>query len=412
MNIIKKWRSISFVYKMIGALILGAIAGLVFGENVKTISWIGTLFVKLLQMGALPLIFFSLIAGIASMDDPKLFGRIGIGIMIYYTLTTAFAALVGIVITNIVKPGLSITLTEGFSADQVGEMTPIGETLLGMIPTNIFAALSSGTLVSCIVFGTFVGIAIVLMKNNEYKNTLRKGLNAIADLMLRVVEIVLGLAPFGVFSLIANTIATNGASVAGFLASYAVTIYLSLLIMFIIYIVVVYIFTKITPIKFLKKALPSFITAGTTCSSLASMPVNLKSAESFGLQREIYGFTIPLGAQINKDGTAILITSAVLAAGQAAGMSLDIGQLIQLLITVLIITTGIAGVPGGTIVLLTLFSTTFGFPVEVAAIIMGAFPIFEMGITASNIVGDLAGTVVVAYPSSKDTEDYKKAMAE
>lgn len=411
MNIVKKWRSISFVYKMIGALILGAIAGLIFGEKVSSIAWIGTLFVKLLQMGALPLIFFSLIAGIASMDDPKLFGRVGIGIMAYYILTTALAAFVGIVVTNIIKPGLSINLTEGFSTDQIGEITPIGETLLDMIPTNIFAALSSGTLVACIVFGTFVGIAIVLMKNDEHKETLRKGLNAIADVMLKVVEIVLGLAPFGVFSLIANTIATNGASVAGFLAKYALTIYASLLSMVTVYIIAVYILTKITPAKFLKRALPSFITAGTTCSSLASMPVNLKSAESFGIKREIYGFTIPLGAQINKDGTAILITSAVLAAGQAAGMSLDLGTLLQLLLTVLIITTGIAGVPGGTIVLLTLFSTTFGFPVEVAAIIMGAFPIFEMGITASNIVGDLAGTVIVAYPSSKDTEDFKKAMS-
>lgn len=407
----KKWRDISFIYKMLGALILGLICGLIFGEKISCIKWIGTLFTNLLQMAALPLIFFSLISGVASLDDPQLLGRIGLKIMAYYILTTLFAAVFGSFITTVFAPGSGLTLTAGYEAAEVGEMTAIGDTLLSMIPTNIFSALSSGTLVGAIVFGTFAGIAIVLMKDKEAQQRLRTGLKDLADLLLRLVEMILGLAPFGVFALIANTVGTNGAEVMGFIAKYTVTIYSCLLFMVVLYIVLVFLFTHITPIQFLRRALPSFITAFSTCSSLASMPMNLKCAENFGLPRKIYGFTIPLGAQINKDGTAILITSACLAAGQAAGMSMGLGQMAQMVITVLIITTGIAGVPGGTIVLLTLFSTTFGFPTEVAAIIMGAFAIIEMGITASNIIGDLAGTVIVAYPECKDSEEFKTAMA-
>ncbi len=410
-GVVKKWREIPFVYKMLGALVLGVIAGLVFGERVTVISWIGTLFIRLLQMAAMPLIFFSLISGVASLDDPQLLGKIGIKIMVYYISTTLIAAIVGCVAATLISPGSSLVLSGAFSADEAGQMTSIGETLLSMIPTNIFEALSSGTLVAAIVFGTFAGIGIVLMKDREAQIRLRNGVKDIADMLLRIVEMIMGLAPFGVFALIANTVGTNGSNVIGFIGKYVLTLYSCLIFMVLLYNVVIFLFTRIGPVKFMKKAAPSFITAFSTCSSLASMPVNLKTAESFGLPRKIYGFTIPLGAQINKDGTAILITTSCLAAGQAAGMVLGLGELAQMIITVLIITTGIAGVPGGTVVLLTLFSTTFGFPTEVAAVIMGAFAIMEMGITASNIVGDLAGTVVVSYPECKDTEEFKKAMS-
>lgn len=405
----KKWREIPLMYKMLGALILGLIAGLVFKEKVVYIQFIGTLFMKLLQMAALPLIFFSLIAGIAALDDPKLLGRIGLKIMIYYVGTTVFAATIGYLGATLFKPGIGLELTSDYVAEEA-VMSPIMDTLLGMIPTNIFGALSSGTLVAAIVFGTFAGIAIVLLKDSEVKRRLRQGLQDISEMLQRMVEMVMGLAPFGVFALIANTVGSNGSTVIGFLAKYAGTLYACLLVMVILYTCLILLFTHISPGKFLKKALPSFITAGSTCSSLASMPMNLKTAASFGLPRDIYGFTIPLGAQINKDGTAILITTACIAAGQAAGMTMELGEVIQLIATVLIITTGIAGVAGGTVVLLTLFTTTFGFPSEVAAIIMGGFAILEMGITASNIVGDLAGTVIVAYPECKDSEEFKEAM--
>lgn len=410
MTIIKKWKSINFVYKMLGALFLGFIFGLIFKEKITCIAWIGTLFVKLLQMAALPLIFFSLIAGIASLDDPQLLGKVGLKIMLYYILTTAFAACVGVVITTLVSPGTSLILSADAVTAETGEMTSIGDTLLGMIPTNIFSALSSGTLVAAIIFGSFFGIAIVLMKDKEAQARLQTGIKDIADALLRLVEIVLGLAPFGVFALIANTVGTNGAQVVGFLAKYALTIYLGIAIMLIIYIILVTILTKIKPGRFVSKAMPAFITAFSTCSSLASMPMNLECANNMKLPRNISSFTIPLGAQINKDGTAILITSAVLAASQASGVSMTLGNLIQLVVTVLIITTGIAGVPGGTIVLLTLFTTMFNLPSEVAAIIMGAFAIIEMPITGSNIIGDLAGTAIVCYPECKDDEEFKTLM--
>lgn len=409
---VKKWRSIPFVYKMLGALVLGAVTGFIFGERVTAIAWIGTLFMRLLQMAAMPLIFFSLIAGVASLDDPQLLGKVGLKIMCYYILTTLFAATIGCLSAMIFSPGSSLVLTNTAVEEGAGEMTSIGTTLLEMIPTNIFESLASGTLVAAIVFGTFAGIGIVLMKDKEAQVRLRNGVKDIADMLLRVVEMIMGLAPFGVFALIANTVGTNGSNVIGFIGKYIVTLYSCLIFMVILYNVVVFIFTRITPGKFMKKALPSFITSFSTCSSLASMPVNLKTAESFGLPRKIYGFTIPLGAQINKDGTAILITTSCLAAGQAIGMTLGVGEMIQMIVTVLIITTGIAGVPGGTVVLLTLFSTTFGFPTEVAAVIMGAFAIMEMGITASNIVGDLAGTIIVSYPECKNTEEFKRAMSQ
>jgi Na+/H+-dicarboxylate symporter len=342
----------------------------------------------------LPLIIVNLIAGIASLDDPKVFGRIGFRIIVYYALTTAVAIVLGLAAGYLFEPGSGFVL-EGKYDGVVEKIPSLGETLLGLLPVNVFAALSSGRFDQIVVFSAFLGVAILFL-GREDRLALSRGFNLLARLFNKLVGIVMGYAPIGVFALIAGVTGKYGSSLFGFVAKYLGATYAAVGFQLVIYLVLLLLFARISPIQFLKKASPLIITTISTCSSLASVPVSLNCADDLGVPRSVSSFTIPLGSQINKDGNGIMLALAFLFAAQAVKAPLSSGVLINMLFIGLILTTGAGGVPGGGIVSIAIVLDAFGLPLEVIGLISGIFALMDMGLTTMNCLGDLVGTVIVA----------------
>ncbi len=395
MRIVKAYRNIPFVFKMIAGLVIGIIVGLIFGERATALAPLGTLFIRLLMMAAMPLIFLNIIYAVAGLNDPKLLGRIGLKIVAYYLATTFLAALAGIVAARLLNPGAYIVLEGTYSADTTAAVPSIVTTLVEMVPKNIFAALSDGNLASAIVFATFFGVAVIFLKDKAAQSRLLDALNTLTQVMFQIVKFVLGVAPFGVLALVAGTIGSYGGALVSFLLRFLAVVALACVIMMAIYTLSVAVLGKTNPFTFLKAVFPSIVTAFSTASSMASVPVNLDSAKRLGVREKIFGFTIPLGAQINKDGLTLLLSAACVAAGQAISGSYGIGTIFSMVLMAVLLTFGAGGVPGGSIVLITLMVETFGFPAEVAGLIAGIFAPIEMLICVPNVVGDLAGTVIV-----------------
>jgi Na+/H+-dicarboxylate symporter len=395
MSLFSRYNKISLLTKLLFAMILGVAAGAALGPSVAVIQPLGSIFLNLLRMAALPLIIVNLIAGIASLDDPKTFGRIGVKVLVYYILTTAMAIVFGLVAGYLFKPGVGFIL-EGKYEGAIEKIPSLGNTILGLLPVNIFTALADGRFDQIVVFSAFLGVAVLFL-GREDRIALSHGFNLLARLFNKLVGIVMGYAPIGVFALIAGITGKYGSSLFGVVAKYLGATYAAIAFQFVVYLVVLLLFAKMPPARFLKKASPLIITTISTCSSLASVPVGLGCADDLGVPRSVSSFTIPLGSQINKDGNGIMLALAFLFAAQALGAPLSLGVLINMMFIALILTTGAGGVPGGGIVSIAIVLDAFGLPIEVIGLISGIFALMDMGLTTMNCLGDLVGTVVVAH---------------
>jgi Na+/H+-dicarboxylate symporter len=394
-SLVSRYKKIPLLTKLLFAMILGIVVGAVWGPSTAAIQPLGTIFLNLLRMAALPLIIVNLIAGITSLDDPKMFGRIGVKILVYYTLTTALAIVFGLAAGYLFEPGAGFVL-EGKYEGVIEKIPSLGNTILGLLPVNVFAALSSGRFDQIVVFSAFLGVAVLFL-GKEDRAALNRGFNLLARLFNKLVSIVMGYAPIGVFALIAVTTGKYGSSLFGTVAKYLGATYAAVAFQIVVYFILLLLFAKLSPVRFLKKASPLIITTISTCSSLASVPVSLGCADDLGVSRSVSSFTIPLGSQINKDGNGIMLALAFLFAAQAADAPLSSGVLANMLFIALILTTGAGGVPGGGIVSIAIVLDAFGLPLEVIGLISGIFALMDMGLTTMNCLGDLVGTVIVAH---------------
>lgn len=399
MSLWQNYKKVPLLTKLLVAMILGVFLGIVFGPSITVIKPFGTVFLNLLKMAALPLVVVNLIAGIASLDDPKSFGRVGGKIMVYYFATTAVAIVIGLTVGFLFKPGVGFQLTGSYDGT-VQTIPSIGETLINLIPSNIFAALSNGSFDQIVVFSAFVGVAILFLPK-EQKDPIVKGISALASLFNKLVGIIMGYAPIGVCALLACTVGTYGAELFGFLAKYLGASYSAVLVHICVYLFLLFIFTKRNPITFLKKASPLMVTTLSTSSSLACVPVNMQCADDLGVSRKVSGFTIPLGSQINKDGNGIMLAITFLFAAQCAGADTSIATLLRVILISLILTTGAGGVPGGGIVSIAIVVDAFGLPLEVVALVSGIFTLIDVVYTTMNCLGDLVGTVIVDHSEKK-----------
>jgi len=393
MGLWEKYKSTSLFKKIFIALILGALAGAIFGEKILIISPLGKIFVNLLRMAALPLIFVNLIAGISSMSDTKILGRVGGKIFIYYLFTTIFALIVGLVTAAILKPGVGFELQGEFTA-AIEKVPTLGDTIVELLPRNVFAAFSSGRVDQIIIFALFIGIAILFLKNDQ-KTYLSNLFENLASVFRKLIWIVMGYAPIGVFALIASTVGRYGSQLVGFVTKYVAATYISVIVMFIVYTILVMVFAKMSPRKFYKAAGPVIVTTLSTSSSMATIPITLIAADNLDVPKSVSSFTIPLGAQMNKDGNGIMLAISFLAVSQAVGVPIPFGVLLKVIFLGLILTTGSGGVPGGGIVTIAIIVDAFGLPLELIGVIAGIFGIIDMGLTTANCFGDLVGTTIV-----------------
>jgi len=412
-NLLMKWKNISILGKIGIAFILGIIAGFLFGPSIEMIKPIGTLFIRLLQMLVFPLIFFSIVGGVASISDTKKMARIGLKAVIYFMLTTAFAIIIGLVFANVLKPGAGTSLSiEGLKVDATKAPSMV-DTLLNMVPTNPFSAFANGQILPVIVFAVFFGLCIVTLKNRDYANKITKGFEILTDIMTRMTEIVIGFAPYGVFALIATVVGTQGMDVLIPLSKLLLTYYAAIFVHLLLVqgLILVRLMAGLSPIKFFKNFMPALTFGCVTDSSNATLPVSMRCAqENMGISKSISSFVQPLGATINMDGGAIYQGMVSVFVAQILGVDLTIGQQLAILFTALLASVGTAGVPGASLIMLSMTLTSVGLPIEGIGIVAGVDRLLAIARILPNIAGDAAVALVIAKQEKElDVETFNNS---
>ena len=369
---------------------------------------IGQVFIRLMQMLVVPLVFFSIADGCRNLGDTETLGKVGVRIVVFYICTTALAIFLSLVLANIINPGKGMNMSLGANEFEVdgGEEFSLSKTILNFVPTNPIGALANGEMIQIIIFAVIVGLLIASMEDRLI--TLGNVVTEMNDLMMGMTMWVMKLAPIGVFFLISRTFASLGYDVIISMLSYMATVLGGLIVQLIlVYMLMLTVFTRVNPINFLKKFAPVMTFAFSTASSNATVPVNIKTLEEMGVDRKISSFTIPLGATINMDGTAIMQGVAVVFIANAYNIELTAADFATVILTATIASVGTAGIPSVGLITLSMVLQSVGLPVEGIAMIMGIDRILDMARSAINISGDATGTIIVANSvGSFDKEKY------
>ena len=359
---------------------------------------VGQGFIRLMQMLVVPLVFCSLICGSMAIGDTKTLGKVGIKTVLFYLFTTAVAVVTAISVAYLINPGIGLDM----DAVQTSEVTAttaetsLVDTLLNIIPKNPVASMASGDMLPIIVFALFVGI--MLAKLGSRASTVANFFSEFNDVMMEMTMAIMKIAPIGVFCLIARTFANLGFSAFKPMIKYMGSVTIALFIQcFIIYQVLLFVFTRLNPMKFIKKFAPVMGFAFSTATSNATIPMSIDTLyKKMGVSKQISSFTIPLGATVNMDGTSIMQGVAVVFIAQAYGIDLTPANLATVVVTATLASIGTAGVPCVGLVTLSMVLTSVGLPVEGIALIMGIDRILDMMRTAVNITGDAVCTTLIA----------------
>lgn len=410
-------KKLNLTTKILLSLILGALFGVLLStlesEFIKQtlmldgiLKLLGTGFLNAIKLLVVPLIFVSIVYATASLDDIKKIGRIGSKTLLYYVSTTAVAIIVALTVANVIKPGIGIDLSAITTGQAVTEVASVSfiDTLLEIIPTNIFAAFSENNVLGVLFFAVLIGLSITLVgEKAKPVLVLFDGLN---EVFLKLVTLIMHFAPFGVFALVANTFATFGFSAMLPLFKYALSIIVALAIQFfIVYLGMLLFIGKLDPKMFVKKFIPIFNFCFSTASSSAALPLCLESSDKqFGVSKKVSSFTLPLGATINMDGTAIMQGVAVVFIAQIYGIQLGLSEYIMVILTAVLASIGTAGVPGVGLVMLTMVLSAVNLPIEGIALIMGIDRILDMIRTGINVAGDNICTLLIAKQENEFDE--------
>jgi proton glutamate symport protein len=375
-------------------MVVGALLGAVLGEGILFIEPLGDLFVRLLILAAVPLVFFNLLAGLTTLTDLKTLGRLAGKILGFFFATTIVALLFGIAAMAILRPGVGMTL-QGVVEEEVGVAPSVIQILMDLVPENLFQAFAEGDVAQVVVVAVFIGIATLLLPEAP-RDRLRKAFADLADLFRKFVDLILLVAPYGIGALMAVTIGRYGSELFGPMARFIAGVTAAHLVMILLYMVLLRLFSTRRPWDFLRETWSVWATTISTTSSLASLSVGLDVAEQMRLPRSIYAFTLPLGAQINKDGTAAMLSAVVIFTMQAAGVPMTAGDLFTVVLMGFLLSAGSGGIPGGGFVVALIMVEAFSLPLELAVIVGGIYRLIDMGNTTANIMGDMVGTVILA----------------
>ena len=368
-------------------------------------------FIRLMQMLVVPLVFCSLVCGSMAIGDTKTLGKVGVKTILFYIATTAIAVSIALLTAYTIDPGLGLDMEKIQVAEvsQAAASPTIADTLLNIIPKNPVNAMANGDMLPIIVFALFVGV--MLAKLGHKTDVVANFFSQFNDVMMEMTNTVMKIAPLGVFCLISRTFATVGFSAFLPMLKYMGCVVLALLIQcFGVYQIMLFIFTRLNPLKFIKKFLPVMGFAFSTATSNATIPMSIDTlTKKMGVSKQISSFTIPLGATINMDGTSIMQGVAVVFIAQAFGIELTLGNLATVVLTATIASIGTAGVPSVGLVTLAMVLTSVGLPTEGIALIMGIDRILDMIRTAVNITGDAVCTTIVCHQEgSLDKEVFNK----
>lgn len=363
---------------------------------------IGQGFISLMKMLVVPLVFCSIVCGAASIGDTKTLGKVGVRTIIFYICTTMLAVAVALSVASLINPGLGLDMSAvenvKTTIDSSATNTDLSlvDTILSIIPTNPIASLANGEMLQIIVFALIVGIILAKLKDKAQlvSNFFQQG----NDIMMEMTMMIMKIAPIGVFCLVGRTFSELGFSAMVPMFKYMITVVLALAIQcYGVYMIMLRVFAGLNPFKFAKKFFPVQAFAFSTATSNATIPLNIDTLEEkVGVSRKISGFTIPLGATINMDGTSIMQGVAVVFVAQAFGIHLDPADYLTVIATATLASIGTAGVPSVGLVTLAMVFDSVGLPVSGIGLIMGIDRILDMLRTAVNITGDAVCTTIVA----------------
>ncbi len=404
-------------------ILLGLVAGAVAGSLVNALAGaagaalvtayvkpVGTLFIRLITMIAAPLVLASLVVGAASISDPRKLGRIGGKTLVLYLATTALAITIGLVLANLLRPGagvpddVSARLLEGYQEQAAArieraEDLSVVDQLLALVPTNPFEALATGNMLQIVVFALIVGVALTLIPVAKAEPVIRF-FDGFTDVLIKIVELVMRGAPYGVFALIAAVTAEFGFGILGALGWYALAVVLGLALhLFGVYGSMLGLLArgKMSPGRFFRAMASVQLLAFSSSSSAATLPLNMETVrDRLGVSDRVTSFVLPLGATVNMDGTALYQGVAAVFIAQVYGLSLSLADQAAIVLTATLASIGTAAVPGAGIVMLVIVLKAVGVPIEGIALIFGIDRLLDMCRTVVNVTGDATVAVVVA----------------
>ena len=391
----QKWSKLSLFTKIMIGFVLGIIAGLIMGPKASSLAFLGTILTRLLTMVVAPLVLGLLICAAADVKDFKTLGKIGGKTIAIFLGSTAVAVAIGLVLSNVMNIGGGFTMPAevNYSASDVPSVV---DTLMNIIPTNPFNALSTQNLLQIIFFSLLLGFALIALgeKGAPVLNFFR----AWTEAWKEITNIVLKFTPYGVFGLMANIVGKYGLDVmlpfiktiaACYITCFLFTVFVQGFLM-------VGLYGGISPKKFFSTMKEAMLFIFATCSSVATIPLNLKCTKKLGVSDKIADFVIPFGAVMNMNGTAIYEAVAVVFAAQVFGINLTITEQVMVMITAVLASIGTAGIPGSGLVMLTIVLNAVGLPLETIGLLAGIDRILNMARVIPNIVGDAAAAVIVA----------------
>jgi Na+/H+-dicarboxylate symporter len=396
----------SFTTRIVLAMAVGIATGLVFnlwGTAVPAVTGffvdglfhvVGRIFIALLQMMVVPLVLVSLVCGVTTLGDVRAFGRVGAKTLGLYLMTTAIAIILALTLASLISPGRGFVLA-GDVAFEAATPPGLTDVLINMVPVNPVRAMAEGQMLQIIVFALILGFSISLA--GEAGRTVAKGFSSANDVIMRMVLLIIRTAPIGVFALIAGTFASEGLDLIRPLAGYFFTVAMVLLIHLLLTYTTLLRLVGLSPRMFLAKMRTAMTFAFSTSSSGATIPVTLNTVERrLGVRNSVASFTVPLGATINMDGTAIMQGVATVFIANVYGVNLSVGDFLAVILTATLASVGTAAVPGAGLIMLAMVLAQVGLPVEGIALIIGIDRLLDMLRTAVNVTGDATVTAVVA----------------
>jgi proton glutamate symport protein len=367
------------------------------------------LFLRLIKMVIAPLIFATLVAGIAGAGHFKVVGRMGLRAIIYFEVVTTLALVIGLLAVNITKPGVGVNLPMGQTSEITAKAQTWDQILLHVVPESVIDAMAKGDVLQIVVFSIFFGIALGML--GEKGRPVLAWCEALAETMFKFTNIVMHYAPIGVGAAIAYTVGHGGLGVLYNLAWLVATLYMALAVLILGVFLPIALIFKVPIRKFIRAVKEPAIIAFSTTSSEAALPRAMEVLERLGVPRRIVSFVLPLGYSFNLDGTTLYLSLAAVFVAQAAGVQLSIGQQITMLLTLMLTSKGVAGVPRASLVILAGTLAMYGLPLEGVTLILGVDELMDMARTMTNVIGNCLATVVVAKWEGEFVEASDEALA-
>lgn len=388
-------------------MILGSIAGLVDGQTMVQLGFLGDIWLNCIKMIVVPMVLCTIVTGIISQDSLASLRRVSVRVITYYVVTTVLACIIGIVVAMLLQPGKFADFA-GLATQEIkgGVDITLADFLKGLFSTNMVKTFADGNIVQTLVIAILLGIAILRIANQGHKEVMRKFFNGFNSMIFSLIGMIMSVSPIGVFFLMGSSFGKYGAGIFTSMAVLVGTYYAACLA----HVIIVYggflmaFKPHINPFRFIRDSAEVWIYTISTCSSIATIPVNIKVAEEkFGIPERISGFTIPLGSQMNTDGSVLLYACVILFISQMIGQQMTLFQLVNVIFISTILSMGGGGIPGSGIVKLMVVVQSAGLPIEVVGVIAAFYRLFDMGTTTNNCLGDLVGTVIVGKAEEKYT---------